>query len=45
MLGRIPEAQDRVVIHHLEFTVTEVAHNRAEQLHVVALPPEGKTKD
>lgn len=37
-LGRIPEAGDRVIISGVEFTVIEVAHNRAERLRAVVLP-------
>lgn len=41
ILGRIPEVNDRVVVSAVAFTVMTVAHNRAEQLHVVAVPPAG----
>jgi len=39
ILGHIPEIGDQVVVHHIRFTVIEVAHNRAERLKAVALPP------
>ena len=37
-LGHIPVVGDQVVIQGVLFTVREVAHNRAERLHAVALP-------
>jgi len=40
ILGRIPEVDDEVIIEGIRFTVLEVAHNRAERLRAVALPPE-----
>ena len=38
IIGHIPELGDRAVIGGVEFTVTEVAHKRAERLHAVRLP-------
>lgn len=38
ILGHIPEVGDETVINGVVFTVSEVAHNRAERLHAVVLP-------
>ncbi|MHB9129901.1 MAG: hemolysin family protein [Armatimonadota bacterium] len=40
IMGHIPEVDDHTVIGGVEFTVVEVAHNRAERLRAVVLPPE-----
>lgn len=45
ILGRIPEAGDRVIVSGVEFEVLEVVHNRVEHLHAVVLPSDSIPTD
>ena len=45
LLGRLPEAGERVTWRNLEFTVEAVSENRVERVRIVRTPEEPKSQE